>query len=217
MSSSNTTIQLRKSGETGNTPVDLQYGELALNYADGKLFYKNAIGEIRYISTGGATDSFTTVNANSTLILATSPTDILGILPGNNISITGNSTDKNLTVSLVSDPTVTSLYVGNLSQITSSAVTTVGLGEVTVDSFDITQIRSAKYYAQMSSGSNYHLLELRVLQDGTSVFVAQYGEILNNVSLGYFDAEIVGSTLNLLFTPSQSTTTISLVRNAMSI
>ena len=40
---SNTAIQLKKSGATGNTPSGLSYGELALNYADGKLYYGNAV------------------------------------------------------------------------------------------------------------------------------------------------------------------------------
>lgn len=38
----NTTIQLKNSGATGNVPVALAPGELAINYADGKLYYGNA-------------------------------------------------------------------------------------------------------------------------------------------------------------------------------
>ena len=73
----NTTVQLKKSGVTGNVPPSLSYGELALNYADGKLFYKASNGSIASISTSPATDSFATINANSSLILATSPYDTL--------------------------------------------------------------------------------------------------------------------------------------------
>ena len=49
--SDNTVIQLKKSGDIGNTPLsaDLSYGEVALNYADGKLFYKNASNQIKSI------------------------------------------------------------------------------------------------------------------------------------------------------------------------
>jgi hypothetical protein len=35
------TIRIKSSGLTGNTPSSLEHGELALNYADGKMFYKN--------------------------------------------------------------------------------------------------------------------------------------------------------------------------------
>lgn len=99
---SNTAIQLRKSGVTGNTPVDLQYGEVALNYADGKLYYKTDLGSISYITNQ---DTFGTVNANGQLILATSPTDILKLEAGNNITIGANTTTKTITINSLVDDT----------------------------------------------------------------------------------------------------------------
>ena len=39
----NTVIQLKNSGASGNTPGTLQPGELAINYADGKLYYGNQV------------------------------------------------------------------------------------------------------------------------------------------------------------------------------
>lgn len=38
---SNTTIRLRESGVAGNVPSTLAAGELAINHADGKLYYGN--------------------------------------------------------------------------------------------------------------------------------------------------------------------------------
>jgi hypothetical protein len=54
----NTVIAIRQSGETGNTPSlgVLANGELALNYADGILYYKttaNALGSIRTTQPSG--------------------------------------------------------------------------------------------------------------------------------------------------------------------
>lgn len=94
----NTTLQVRKSGVTGNVPSSLEFGELALNYADGKLYYRDANSTITYIQSGTTTDSFATINANSSLILATSPTDTLSILPGNNITITADTFGKSITI-----------------------------------------------------------------------------------------------------------------------
>jgi len=94
----NTTLQVRKSGATGNVPPSLAFGELALNYADGKLYYKAANGTITYIQSGTSTDSFATINANSSLILATSPTDTLSIRPGNNITISTDTIGKSITI-----------------------------------------------------------------------------------------------------------------------
>jgi hypothetical protein len=42
----NTVIQLKNSGATGNVPVALAPGELAINYADGKLYYGNASNNV---------------------------------------------------------------------------------------------------------------------------------------------------------------------------
>ena len=96
---SNTRIQLKKSGLTGNTPADLNYGELAINYADGKLFYKNGIG-IKSIENQ---DTFSTINVNSSLILATSPTDILNLVAGNNVTLSACTVSKTITINSVSD------------------------------------------------------------------------------------------------------------------
>lgn len=44
-----TAIKLKKSSVSGKVPLiaDIEYGELALNYADGRLFYKNSTNDIR--------------------------------------------------------------------------------------------------------------------------------------------------------------------------
>ena len=94
----NTTLQLKKSGASGNVPSSLSFGELALNYADGRLYYKHANGSIASISTGSSTQSFATINANSSLILATSPSDTLSIIPGNNITITTDTFGKSIII-----------------------------------------------------------------------------------------------------------------------
>lgn len=48
-------VKLKKSAVPGKVPLasDLQYGELAINYADGKLYYKAPNDTVQYISTGG--------------------------------------------------------------------------------------------------------------------------------------------------------------------
>ena len=94
----NTTIQLRKSGVSGNVPASLNYGELALNYYDGKLYYKNATGTITYISSGQFTNSFSTMNVSGSLILATSNTDTLSFKGANGIGVFANTTSKTITL-----------------------------------------------------------------------------------------------------------------------
>ena len=101
MTIANTTIQLKKSGVPGNSPTTLNYGELAINYADGKLYYKNASGAIASISTGGgggggSSNSFSTIISNGSVILATSPTDILSLTSNNGINISTDTISKTI-------------------------------------------------------------------------------------------------------------------------
>lgn len=92
---SNTAIQLKKSGVTGNTPSGLAFGEVALNYADGKLYYKNSLGGTSYISNQY---SFDTINSNNSLIFAGSGSDTLSFVAGNNVTISTNTTTKTITI-----------------------------------------------------------------------------------------------------------------------
>ena len=102
--STNTSIQLKKSGISGNTPADLVHGEVALNYADGRLYYKDGVDGLSYIYNQ---DTFATVNANGSLVIASSPTDILSIIPGNNVNITANTSSK--TIKFDVTPTLTNV------------------------------------------------------------------------------------------------------------
>jgi hypothetical protein len=101
--------------------------------------------------------------------------------------------------------------IASNTKITSSAV------QQTIDTFSKSVYRSAKYEAQVTSGSSYHVIELRIMHDGVTVYMAQYGEMYTSVPLGAFDAEISGDNLNLLFTPVNSINTIKLTRSAITI
>ena len=96
---SNTAIQLKKSGASGNTPSSLSFGEVALNYADGKLFYKNGLGGTSFITNQF---SFDTINANNSLVLASGYSDTLSLVAGNNITISTNTTTKTITFNATS-------------------------------------------------------------------------------------------------------------------
>lgn len=129
----NTKIRLKSSGVTGNTPSSLQFGELALNYADGKLFFKRANNQISSFDldlVGIQPDSFATINSNSTLILATSPTDTLSIVAGNNVSISTNSSSKTITINALSD---------DIDQIVRDIANTIAANTVYTQGVDASQ------------------------------------------------------------------------------
>lgn len=58
-------IILKKSATTGKVPLaaDLEYGEVALNYADGKLYFKNTSNSVQSINAGAlGVDSAATIS-----------------------------------------------------------------------------------------------------------------------------------------------------------
>lgn len=109
---SNTRIQLKKSNTPGSVPTsaNLAHGELAINLADGKLFYKNTTNHVVEFSPQQTIpDSFGTVNANSTLIIADTQSDILTLIAGNNVSIVGDAINDTITIGLKDDVAISGL------------------------------------------------------------------------------------------------------------
>jgi hypothetical protein len=111
----------------------------------------------------------------------------------------------------------TSITVNTVFMMTTNTYTTSSLSQVSVDSFSSSTYRSAKYQIQMTYGSEYHTIELQVLHNGTTVWIAEYGEIITDQPLGVFDASITAGVLNLLFTPYNSSTNLKLIRNTINI
>jgi hypothetical protein len=108
----NTVIQLKKSATPSAVPSSLENGELAINYADGILFYKAANGTILPFSSGGGgggsgNNTFATVNVNGTLLVSDSPTSILTIIPGSGIEVTGYAANDTLSIAA---PSVSSAF-----------------------------------------------------------------------------------------------------------
>lgn len=100
----NTTIQLKKSSTPSAVPADLANGELAINFADGKLFYKNTAGFIAEISGAAGGNFFGTVNASGTLVVADTSGDILTLIAGSGISITGDAINDTVTIAATGGP-----------------------------------------------------------------------------------------------------------------
>ena len=69
----------------------------------------------------------------------------------------------------------------------------------------------------MTSGSAYHMIELSLIHDGTTVYLSQYGEVRTGASLGTLDASISTGTLSLLFTPTNAITTAKYVATLIPI
>lgn len=123
----NTVIKLKKSLISGHVPTDLEHGELAINAADGYLFYKDTSNTIKYITSDTTTNAFSTINVSSTLLLATSPNDILNFSTSNSIILTANPVTNVIDISAENASTskkgVVQLYSGTDSTSSTLAAT----------------------------------------------------------------------------------------------
>ena len=200
MSSANTVIQVKKSGVSGNTPADLNTGELALNYADGKLFYKNGIGVVSSIENQ---NTFETLNVDSTLIVAGSTTDILSLVSGDNITLTPDPVHKKITISSSSGHSYT--VSGNL--LTSSTASNQVL-----DTYSLTDYRTVRYVIQAISGSDIHSCDVILTHNDSTTFASQYGVVKSGGNLFTLGSTISGLNVELLITPLNAHTQIDFLR-----
>lgn len=213
MATSNTVIQLKRSSSTGNTvtSADINYGELALNYADGKLFYRKPDDSIGTIYTPNV---YSTVNVNSTLLVPTSPTKILSLKPQNYITVTGVTGNDTIIISetlstnvvLKSGGTFTGAVGIVDSQIASGNTTLSTVSQTVIDTFSASTYRSAKYLVQITDNvSNYyHVTELMFIWNGSSVQKIEYAVVTTAGELGTFDADINSGNVRLLLTATDS-------------
>lgn len=88
---------------------------------------------------------------------------------------------------------------------------------IAVDNFDIYTYRSAKYEIQITSGSYYQVIELRVMHNGVCAFMTQYGELVSDITLGQFDADVNNNLVNLYFRPTQAINTVKMIRRLITI
>jgi len=103
---------------------------------------------------------------------------------------------------------------GGVSIIQFDTTTT---NSIAVDNFDIYTYRSAKYEIQITSGSFYQVIELRVMHNGICAFMTQYGELVSDITLGQFDADVSNNVVNLYFRPTQAINTVKMIRRLITI
>lgn len=133
-------IKIKKSGSAGTTPASLEFGELALNYADGKLFYKNSSNAVvAFTGEGGGSsgsnsaltakvDALTFNGSTSTFNLTSGGTAIPTLSSASNLLISLNGVIQEPGVSYsVSGTSITFLQNGVA---TAPAADTVFFGVV---------------------------------------------------------------------------------------
>ena len=241
-------IILKKSSVTGKVPqtYDLEYGEVALNYADGKLYFKdsnNSISNIgknadtanslqtpRLISiSGDATGSVSfngssdvdialTVNSTSTTYSISAQLAVGGV----DIRLTGSDTTTD-NVSIVGGAGMTvervdanTISINSLSPTSTDFIDLTDTVLNTIDSFDKNVYRTAKYLIQAVNGSDVHCTEVLITHNNTDVFITEYATMFSGTSLMTISASIDATTVYLEATAANNSTNIDFVRTTIS-
>lgn len=91
-------------------------------------------------------------------------------------------------------------------------VTSTTAANQTLDSFAVATYRSAKYQISISSGSSVHVMEVLVMQDGTTAYQTVYADMFSGVSLTTLNTTISGGNVLLRVTPTNAVTTYKVSR-----
>lgn len=204
--SGNSIVKVRRSSTPSSVPSSgsLSEGQIAINIADKLMFVGNSSGDP--VSLGGLGQAITLSGDITGSGIATSITTTLatsGVTAGTYNEVTVDAKGR------VTSGT-NNKYVVNLTTTTANQV---------LDTFDITQIRSAKYEMQIENEASFfvHVSEVRVFHNGTTPQFIEYGVMYSDSILATFDVSITGNTFNLLVTPINADTTFTFIRNTMNI
>lgn len=154
-------VLLKKSSTGAKVPLvtDLDYGELAINYADGKLYYKTS---------GNTIDSFPSLTATATLTNKTLSNAVLSgsLTAGGSTGTSGQVLQSTGSGVQWADVASGGSGYSGLVEINQAGIST----STTINSASATTYRGAKYTIQITNSTAYAMYEFLVLHDGTSVY-----------------------------------------------
>jgi hypothetical protein len=127
------------------------------------------------------------------------------------------ATSPTLVTPTLGAATATSLAISTGIILSGTLTTSATTANQVVSSIPAATYRSAKYEIQVTSGTSYHVTEVRVLHDGTSAYINEYGTFFSGASLATFDADISGGNLRLLTTPTNAVTTYKVIVHAINV
>ena len=146
--------------------------------------------------------SFTAAPSNNDLIEVRSPY-FLTVNTTNITAVVGNNT----------------VQFTNTAYLVSNNQTVNAITQTTIDSYDATLYRTAKYLVQIkdNNANNYQCDEIMVTHDGTSSYIFVFGEIATNTVIATFDSNLVSNNVSLLLTSTSSNTTTKVVRTMLTV
>lgn len=190
----NTEIRLKHSVVSGNTPSSLANGEIAINGADGKIFYRTPAGVIQSIQNfSGPSGLNTEIQFNDSGSL------------GSSANLTFNKT-----TGLLSSESVKSNSYYDIKDIArqySATITTSSVTQTVLTSFAAASFATGKLVIQATTGSNRQSTELLITHDGSTAYAVEYAIIRTNNNLFTVDVDISGGNVRVLVTSDSATST----------
>jgi hypothetical protein len=184
----NTTIQLKFSTVTGNTPSTLANGELAINTFDGKIFYRdpsNVIKSIQNFPGPSGLNREIQFNDNGSL--------------GANSQFTYDAANSRLNV--------VTTRSNSIFDTTATSVTTTSNASTVLYSFPAATYATAKFIVQATEGTKRQSTEIFVVHDGTTAYATEYAIIRTSTNLFTLDVNIVSSNVRLTTVSATSNST----------
>ena len=97
--------------------------------------------------------------------------------------------------------------INNITEIYSVSLTTSSTSSNQVlHTLDSTTYRSAKYFIQVKSGTEYQVEEILAVHDNSTAYMTEYAIVKSGSILSTFDIDINGGNLRLLATPTNAVT-----------
>tara|TARA_B100001093_G_scaffold134154_1_gene126757 strand:+ start:187 stop:1173 length:987 start_codon:yes stop_codon:yes gene_type:complete len=117
-------------------------------------------------------------------------------IEANNITandITANNVDLNV------------INISNNIIKTSNSATTSSLATAVIDSYSKSLYSSSQYLIEMNSSSGKQFTQINVVYDANNVHISEFGKVSTSSDLGNFSAEMSGTDVRLIVTPTLST------------
>ena len=130
---------------------------------------------------------------------------------GSSIVLLGDAASSGDTIS------INSFGSANIIDGKNTAALTTTASNQPVDSFLKSVYRSAKYIVQMTQNSRYHSQEVLLIHNGTTVSMVEYADIYTESDLGSLDADISGSSVRLLVSPTYTNTNVTISRVSLGV
>jgi hypothetical protein len=193
-------------GSGGIVLTDLSIGTEGSASGDGEIAYNNATGVFTYTPP----DLSTYLTSVAFTDLTTTPTTLAGY--GITDAFTADQsldTTSDVTFNTVS-VTAGSLTIDGVSKLETASQTLATTAQTSIDTFATTDYRSCKYTVQATDtvSSEYQIVEVLLIHDGTTAYITTYGIIHTGASeIVSFDADVNAGNVRLLATGASTNST----------